>query len=407
MIVSNEVAKETMSGYLRNDGRKGIRNVVLVVYLVECAHHASKEIASRFAANEVEVIGFPGCYPNTYAHLMLTALCTHPNVGGVLLVSLGCESFDREDLSNSIAATGRWSETIVIQDVGGSKSTVARGIEAVKRGLLELAEVPLTAVKMSDLVIGTECGGSDGTSGITANPAVGLAFDQMVAEGATCIFEEPGELIGTERHMAERASSPELGQELIRTIEKASEYYHVMGHGSFSPGNYEGGLSTIEEKSIGAYAKSGSSTISGLLKPAIQPTEPGLYLMDPVPDGPVRHGFPNINDTATVTEMVACGAQIILFTTGRGSVVGSAISPVIKICANPDTYERMTDDMDINAGAILTGDSTIPSVAADIVDLVRKVAAGTQTKSEEMGHREFTLGYKSFEPLGPSCLPVR
>jgi altronate dehydratase large subunit len=395
-----------LSGYARQDGRKGIRNVILVAYLVECAHHAAKAIASRFAVDEVEVIGFPGCYPNSYAHRMLTALSTHPNVGGVLLVSLGCESFDRESLSRSIVATGRWSETIVIQGVGGSKPTVSLGIEAVERGFENLANVPRTEVNMSDLVIGAECGGSDGTSGITANPAVGFAFDQMIEEGATCIFEEPGELFGTEYHMAARAASPELGRELIRTVEKASDYYHVMGHGSYAPGNSEGGLSTIEEKSIGAYAKSGTATIRGLLKPAVQPTAPGLYLMDPVPDGPVRHGFPNINDTATVTEMVACGAHVILFTTGRGSVVGSAISPVIKICANPDTYKRMTGDMDVNAGAILTGDSTIPLIGAEIVELVREVADGTQTKSEEMGHREFTLGYKSFDPLGPSCLPV-
>jgi altronate dehydratase large subunit len=395
-----------LPGYARQDGRKGIRNVILVAYLVECAHHASKAIASRFATDEVEVIGFPGCYPNSYAHQMLTALCTHPNVGGVLLVSLGCESFDRDSLSRSITATGRWSETIVIQGVGGSKPTVSLGIEAVERGLKQVARVPRTEVRLSDLIIGAECGGSDGTSGITANPAVGFAFDQMVAEGATCIFEEPGELLGTENHMAARASSPDLGLELVHTVEKASDYYHVMGHGSFSPGNYEGGLTTIEEKSIGAYAKSGTSTIRGLLKPAVQPTAPGLYLMDPVPDGPVRWGFPNINDTATVIEMVACGAQIILFTTGRGSVVGSAISPVIKVCANPDTYERMPDDMDVNAGAILTGDSTIPLVGAEIVELVRAVAGGAQTKSEEMGHREFTLGYKSFDPLGPSCLPA-
>lgn len=396
----------TFPGYLRQDGRKGIRNVILVAYLVECAHHASKAIASHFPEDAVEVIGFPGCYPNSYAHRMLTALCTHPNVGGVLLVSLGCESFDRESLSESIRATGRWSETIVIQGVGGSKPTVTLGIEAVARGLAEAATTPRAEVTLSDLVIGAECGGSDGTSGITANPAVGYAFDQMVAQGATCIFEEPGELLGTEHHMAGRAATPELGLELIRTVEKSSDYYHAMGHGSFSPGNYEGGLTTIEEKSIGAYAKSGGSPIRGLLKPAVQPTAPGLYLMDPVPDGDIRWGFPNINDTATVIEMVACGAHVILFTTGRGSVVGSAISPVIKVCANPDTYERMPGDMDVNAGAILSAEATIASVGDEIVDLVRRVATGEQTKSEEMGHREFALGYKSFDPLGPACLPV-
>ncbi|MBN9179839.1 MAG: UxaA family hydrolase, partial [Microbacterium sp.] len=165
----------SLPGYARQDGRKGIRNVILVAYLVECAHHASKAIASHFPDEEVEVIGFPGCYPNSYAHQMLTALCTHPNVGGVLLVSLGCESFDRESLSESIRASGRWSETIVIQGVGGSTPTVTLGIEAVERGLAQAKKAPRTEVLLSDLVVGAECGGSDGTSGITANPAVGYA----------------------------------------------------------------------------------------------------------------------------------------------------------------------------------------------------------------------------------------
>jgi altronate hydrolase len=337
---------------------------------------------------------------------MLTALSTHPNVGGVLLVSLGCESFDREALSDEIRATGRWSETIVIQHVGGSRPTVTLGVEAVTRGLEALSKTERVSVDWKDLVIGAECGGSDGTSGITANPAVGKAFDLMVEQGATCIFEEPGELFGTEQHMASRARTPELGAEIIRTVEKASDYYHAMGHGSYAPGNSEGGLSTIEEKSIGAYAKSGSTVIQGLLKPGVTPPGTGLYLMDPVPDGPVKHGFPNINDTTTVVEMIACGAHLILFTTGRGSVVGSAISPVLKICANPETYRRMEGDMDIDAGRILSGESSIDSVAAEIIEHVMRVAGGGKTKSEELGHREFNLGYKAFEPLGPSCLPT-
>jgi altronate hydrolase len=396
----------TMPGYLRSDGRKGIRNVLLVAYLVECSHHACKAIASHFPDAAVEVIGFPGCYPNSYAHTMLTALSTHPNVGGVLLVSLGCESFDRKALSEEIRASGRWSETIVIQHAGGSRPTVTLGVEAVTRGLNAISKVERVDVELKDLVIGAECGGSDGTSGITANPAVGRAFDLMVQKGASCLFEEPGELFGTEHHMASRARTPELGNEIVRTIEKASDYYHAMGHGSYAPGNSEGGLSTIEEKSIGAYAKSGSTVIEGLLKPGVLPPRSGVYLMDPVPDGPVTHGFPNINDTTTVVELVACGAQIILFTTGRGSVVGSAISPVIKICANPETYARMEGDMDINAGKILSGESSIDSLANEITETVLRVAHGEKTKSEELGHREFTLGYKAFDPLGPSCLPV-
>ena len=179
-----------------------------------------------------------------------------------------------------------------------------------------------------------------------------------------------------------------------------------MGYSSFAPGNADGGLSTIEEKSLGAYAKSGASTISGLIKPGDIPTKGGLYLLDVVPDGEVRFGFPNISDNAEIAELIACGSHIILFTTGRGSVVGSAISPVIKICANPETYQRMKDDMDIDSGRVLDGKASLDEVGQEIRELITDVCNGAQSKSEELGHTEFILTYKSFEPIGPSCLPA-
>jgi altronate hydrolase len=164
-------------------------------------------------------------------------------------------------------------------------------------------------------------------------------------------------------------------------------------------------LSTIEEKSMGAYAKSGRSPISGLIKPGDVPPKGGLYLLDVVPDGDVRFGFPNINDNAEIAELIACGSHVVLFVTGRGSVVGSAISPVVKICANPETYRRMSDDMDVDAGRILHGKATLDDVGLEIYELIAAVGQGAQTRSEELGHQEFILGYKSFEPIGPSCLP--
>jgi altronate hydrolase len=255
------------------------------------------------------------------------------------------------------------------------------------------------------LVIGTICGGSDGTSGLTANPAVGRAFDIFVQAGAACIFEETGELVGCERIMADRAVTPELGEALEAAVAKAERYYTTMGYGSFAPGNAEGGLTTQEEKSMGAYSKSGSSPISGLLKPGDRPPSGGLYLLDVVPDGEPRFGFPNIADNAEIVELIACGAHLTLFTTGRGSVVGSAISPVIKICANPDTYRRMAADMDVNAGAILEGEASLDEVGREIVDRIIGVVQGERTVSESLGHQEFILTYKSFEPAGPGCLP--
>lgn len=394
-----------MRGWQRSDGRKGIRNTVVVAYLVECARHAAEMIARPFEGEDVHVIGFPGCYRNAYAYDMMVRLTTHPNVGAVLLCSLGCESFDRSGVRATIEATGRSVKTLVIQAAGGTRRTIEAGREWVRATRTLLDAEPTVPMSLADLTVGTICGGSDATSGLTANPAMGRAFDILVQAGARCIFEETGELIGCEQHMAARAATPELAREIVACVEKAARYYKVMGQSSFAPGNAEGGLTTIEEKSMGAYAKSGASPIVGLIKPGDYPPAGGLYLMDVVPDGEPRFGFPNINDNTEIAELIASGSQVILFSTGRGSVVGSAISPVIKVCANPGTYRRMSDDMDVDAGRILEGRATLDEVGREIVDLIERIAAGERTKSEELGHREFIMGYKQFEPVGPACLP--
>jgi len=315
-----------ISGFLRADGRRGIRNHLLVVYTVECAHHVVSRIAEAFEpcdGSDVQVIGFPGCYPNDYAQRILGALCTHPNVGGALLVSLGCESFDADALLESVRGSGRLAERLIIQEDGGTTATIERGrvlVESARTAISGIARVPMS---LDELVVGTICGGSDSTSVLTANPAVGRCFDRLVAEGATCIFEETAELIGCEESLRQRGVDPWIGDELARRVAKAAVYYEQLGHASIAPGNVAGGLTTIEEKSVGAYAKSGSAPISGVIEPGQAPATGGLYLLDIVPDGPVRFGYPNINDTTEVVELIACGSHVIIFTTGRGSVVGS------------------------------------------------------------------------------------
>ena len=397
----------SFQGYLRQDGRKGIRNVIVVAYLVECAHHVSRRIVTLANDMDVHLIGFPGCFPNEYAFRMMNAVCTHPNVGGALLVSLGCESMNREKLLTLIRASGRPAELLVIQEAGGTRATIDAGVAAVTQLREQIAQVKRVPMALNELIVGTICGGSDGTSGITANPAVGRCFDALVAADATCIFEETGELIGCETVMSDRATTPELGAAIEACVEKAEHYYRVMGFGSFAPGNADGGLTTLEEKSMGAYSKSGSSPISGLIKPGDVPPAGGLYLLDVVPDGEPRFGFPNISDNAEIVELIACGSHVILFTTGRGSVVGSAISPVIKVCANPETFRRMAGDMDVNAGRILEGEASLDDVGEEILGKVIAVASGVRSVSEDLGHQEFILTYKAFEPIGPACLPVR
>ena len=218
----------SMQGYLRQDSRKGIRNVVAVAYLVECAHHVAREITLPLREH-AHVIGFPGCFPNDYAQKMMERLCTHPNVGAVLLVSLGCESFNRYKLEQVVRDSGRDVETLVIQKEGGTRSAIAKGQAFVARAVNALQDSPTVPMQVSDLVIGTVCGGSDGTSGISGNPATGRAFDKLVAAGAACIFEETGELIGCEDVMSARAATPELAVELRASVTKAAEYYATLG----------------------------------------------------------------------------------------------------------------------------------------------------------------------------------
>ena len=366
---------------------------------------SAREIVYPYREQGVHLIGFGGCYPNDYAARMMRVLCTHPNVGGVILLSLGCESFNRGLLREAVAASGRPVETLVIQQNGGTRKTIAQGRHLLETMRAEVARVPRAPLRLDEFIVGTVCGGSDATSGITANPGIGRAFDRLVEQNAGCIFEETGELIGCEDIMTARAATPELGGILRESVNKAARYYTVLGHGSFAPGNAEGGLTTLEEKSMGAYAKSGASRISGLLKPGDIPPRGGLYLLDVVPDGEVRFGFPNINDNAEIAELIACGSHVILFSTGRGSVVGSAISPVIKVCANPETFRRMSEDMDVDAGRILEGRASLDEVGQEILELALAVGRGAPTKSEALGHQEFVLTYKSFEPIGPSCLP--
>lgn len=393
-------------GFGRADGSIGIRNVVAVIYLVECAHHVARRVVDLADDPDVHLLGFPGCYPNDYALRMMKALATHANVGGAVLVSLGCEGFNREALAAAIAESGRPFETVVIQQAGGTRSAIEQAVQAVRRVREDMRllarRVPL---HLSDLVVGTICGGSDGTSGIAANPAVGRAFDRLVDAGATCIFEETGEMIGCEGPMATRAASPEVAAAIDESIANAETYYRAMGYGSFAPGNAEGGLSTLEEKSAGAYVKSGSRPINGVIRPTQAPPGPGLYLLDIVPDTAPKFGFPNIADNSEIVELMSCGAHLTLFTTGRGSVVGSAIAPVVKITGNPETFARMGEDMDVDAGRVMLGDATLDQVADDIFELVIAIARGAASKSEALGHREFILGYKAIDAIGPACHP--
>jgi altronate dehydratase large subunit len=382
------------SGYLRKDGRKGIRNHLLVVYTVECASFVAQEIAKD--EPDVHVIGFPGCYDNDYAFRLMLALSTHPNIGGVLCVGLGCEYTQPSRIADVVLQSGRPAESFFIQEHGGTRSSIELGKELLRSIRLQADErtvrVPMT---WADLIIGSECGGSDGTSGLAGNPVVGRAFDRLVDLGGSAIFEEVVEMIGLREVLVSRAASPSAAEQLAATYDKAASYCKAVRQYSVAPGNFAGGLTTIEEKSMGAFAKSGRKPIEGVLRVSEAPPHPGLWLLDSVPDSHfMQFGYTNPNDTEGIMDLISTGAQMVLFVTGRGSVIGSAIAPLIKVTGNERTYKNMTDDMDFNAGRILSGQVTLDEASVELMNLIADVAAGQSSKPEKLGHREFFLMYK-------------
>jgi altronate dehydratase large subunit len=385
---------ESWTGYLRSDGRKGVRDLVLVIYTVECASHVAHAIGA--GEEDVHVIGFPGCYDNQYAVRLMLALARHPNIGAVLAVGLGCEYTQPAKIAEVAAASGRPADSFYIQQNGGTRSSVEKGKKIVREMREKLRrETPRVAMTCADLAVGCECGGSDGTSGLAGNPAVGAAFDQLVDEGGIAVFEEIVEMIGLKDELSGRAANEAARQQLEAAYDKTVRYCQRVRQYSVSPGNFAGGLTTIEEKSMGAFAKSGSRPIQGIIKVAEKPPSPGLWLLDSVPDDHfMMFGYTNPNDTEGIMDLIAAGCQIVLFVTGRGSVIGSPISPLIKVTGNSQTYRRMQEDMDFDAGRVLSGEITLAEAGREMHELIVRVARGEQSKPEALAHREYFLMYK-------------
>lgn len=378
---------------MRADGRKGIRNIVLVIYTVECAQFVAHAIAQ--GETDAHVIGFPGCYDNQYAVRLMLALARHPNVGAVLSVGLGCEYTQPGKIAEVVRKSGRPAESFFIQDAGGTSKSIARGKEILARLRNEISEVKRVTMSLADLTVGCECGGSDGTSGLAGNPVVGAFFDRLVDAGGRAVFEETVEMIGLRNILETRAANEMARKELTAAYDKAVNYCKQVRQFSASPGNFAGGLTTIEEKSMGAFAKGGSRPIQGVIKVAEAPRGPGLWIMDSVPDAHfMQFGYTNPNDSEGIMDLISSGAQIVLFVTGRGSVIGSPIAPLIKITGNTQTYQRMIEDMDFNAGRVLTGEISLADAGDELLALVTRIAAGEAAKPELLGHREYFVMYK-------------
>jgi len=381
-----------VQGYRRPDGSVGIRNHIIVIYTSGCAQVVSEKIAALFPG--IQVVGWSGCHADAFILEKLLAVGKHPNTCAVLVVSLGCESISAEDVIQGISTSGKPVESVVIQEAGGTLKAVEQGARVVEGMIEDSCQVERVGLGPADLVLGVECGGSDVTSGLAANPAVGTAVDLLIDAGGTVVFTETAELLGCEELLSARASSEKVAGEIKDAIERARREFERRGFlFSIARGNMVGGLTTREEKSIGALRKTGFSPVKGVLKLFQRPPTKGLYLLDqfawsgldktPYISGEV------ITDPKDMVKLTACGVHLIVFTTGRGSVAGCVVSPVLKVCGNPTTYLKMRDNMDINAAPIISGSKTCQEIGMDIYEEILKVASGKRTKAEVLGHSEY------------------
>lgn len=399
-----DLSNYTWSGYLRKNGGKGIRNKVLIVYTVECASFVAKQIAAAVNCQDVDVIGFSGCTDNAYAIRLLVSLIRHPNIGAVLAVGLGCEYVQPEKLATAALSEDKYGDWLFIQNEGGTKRAIEKGSMIVERMLEKLKETPRIEMGFSDLVIGAECGGSDYTSGLAGNTVVGAFYDQLVEAGGTAIFEEIVEAVGLLDLLRERAATKEAAQKITDTYKKAMEYCKSVHQYSISPGNFVGGLSTIEEKSMGAIVKSGTKPIEGVLKVGECPAHQGLWLLDSTPDPHwMQFGITNPNDNEGLIDLISCGAHLVFLVTGRGNVVGSAVAPVIKVTGNHHTFTHMCEDMDFDASEMLYASNRLAPLAHALARLVADVCAGNPSKAEQLGHKEYFIPYKYQDKPRKKC----
>ncbi len=381
-------------GYLRPGGRVGTRNFIGVMSTVGCSAGVARRIAEVFQGEE------PGPFPNVdgvvpivhgsgcgmaldgeglaYLQRTLAGYVNHPNFAGLLLVGLGCETNNLDCLLGNMGLKdGPMHPTLNIQEMGGTRRTVDRGVELVREMIKNADEDRRVPVSASNLIVGLECGGSDGYSGITANPALGAASDLVVMNGGTVILSETPEIYGAEHLLLDRAASPGVGRRLQDKIDWWREYV-ARNKGEMnnnpSPGNKAGGLTTIFEKSLGAVAKAGSSELVQVYDFAEQVTAKGMVFMD-------TPGY----DLISITGMIAGGANAVCFTTGRGSVLGSKPAPTLKLASNTGMYQRLEEDMDMDCGPIVEGEATVEEMGRAVFQRILEIASGRKTKSELAG----------------------
>lgn len=375
-------------GFRREDGRVGVRNHVTIlptsVAASPVARAIAREVGPPATATPHQMSADQPDPARKQTRRTLVGVGQNPNVGAAFVLELGTETIDAEDIADRIARSGKPVETCSIREVGGTRATIDYATSRVANLVDSIRNVRREPADVSELIFGVECGGSDATSGIASNPAVGNACDRLVEAGGTACFSETPEFIGAEHILAERCANEEVRRRLLERVDHREHLADIMGvdmrGAQPSPGNQEGGLTTIEEKSLGAISKGGTTPVRGMVDYAEQlPVGGGLVLMD-------TPGY----DVESVVGKVAGGAQVVAFTTGRGSTTGNPVAPVIKVTGNPHTWDEMSNNMDVNASTLFEGDS-LDSIGERIFETLVAVADGRPTEAERRGLTEFAI----------------
>lgn len=377
-------------GYRRTEGRAGIRNHVLLLPTCACASESCRIAASqvRGAVNIVFNTGCSDTAANTEMNQrVLTGFACNPNVYGVVIIGLGCETVGHRILCEKIRKmTQKPVVSFGIQEEGGTLRTIEKAVRAARIMAADASRLQKEPFDISELLLGIECGGSDATSGIASNPAVGELSDLLVDLGASTMMSESIEWIGAEHVLAKRAATPKIHNEIIEVCRKYEEHLKAAGQdcraGQPTPGNKAGGLSTLDEKSLGCIRKGGTRLIVEVLEQAVRPSKAGALVMDTA-------GY----DISSVTSMVAAGCQAVIFTTGRGTPTGNAIAPVLKVTANERTFRMMDDNMDVDLSAIIRGEKTYQTMGRELLDEIGEVCSGKLTKAEAYGFSDVAVDH--------------
>lgn len=377
-------------GYKRKEGRAGIRNHVLILPACACGSESSRIVASqvRGAVNVVFNTGCSDVAANTaMSQKVLTGFACNPNVYGVVIIGLGCETVPHKELREKIQKmTSKPVVSFGIQEEGGTLKTIEKAVRAARDMASEAAMQQKELCDISELLLGIECGGSDATSGIASNPAVGELSDQLVDIGASTIMSESIEWIGGEHILAKRAATPEIHNQIIQICKDYEIHLEGAGQdcraGQPTPGNKTGGLSTLDEKSLGCIRKGGTRPIVEVLEQAERPTKTGAIVMDTA-------GY----DISSVTSMVAAGCNAVIFTTGRGTPTGNAIVPVLKVTANARTYQMMEDNMDVDLSDIVKGTKTYQEMGKEMLHNIEELCNGKMTKAEAFGFSDIAVDH--------------